>query len=209
MNKKKIITLILSSVLILSLISGCSKTKSTTTNGENDTKVSTSETSTEKDKTKDDSNKKQDDAKSEVNKTQERTETQGISVIYPSEWIKKKIDGDDVYILDEKGANVNLVVESMQGLSEEQYNKVSDNDVKTNLHVNNIQVEEKTFNNQKARVTYYVQKSSKTNQDIPTYQVTFMNKNTSYIFTLGGFDKISDKSLQSFYDMLNTVEYVK
>lgn len=82
---------------------------------------------------------------------------------------------------------MNLIVESMNGLSEEDYNKASDIDVKTNLGVNSIAVKEQEFNNKKARVTYFVQKSQGT--DIPTYQVTFLNNGKSYIFTISAVKK--------------------
>lgn len=137
-----------------------------------------------------------------------KTETNKISVTFPSNWIKinpNSVGVESCYLLDNKGTNVNLVIESMQGLSEEAYNKASDLDVKTNLGINEIKVKEHLFNNIKARVTYYVQKYN--GIDIPTYQVTFLNNNTSYIFTLCGREKISEDNLKSFNEMLNTVNF--
>lgn len=137
-----------------------------------------------------------------------KAKTNTISVTIPSHWVKYNPNSSRVdvcYLLDNKGTNVNLVKESMQGLSEEAYNKASDLDVKTNLYVNEIKAEERQFNNIKARVTYYVQKYN--DIDVPTYQVTFLNNNTSYIFTLCGREKISDENLKSFNEMLNTVNF--
>lgn len=199
MNTKKIITLIISTILILSLV-GCSKEKSKVS--ENETK--SVESVNEKNQTKENASK-ESQVNTKETKTDKRTKVQGVSVIYPSTWIKKVIDGDDVYLLDDKGTNVNLVVESMNGYSEEVYNKASDIDVKTNLGVDNIKVEEREFNNKKARVTYYVQKQQ--NRSTPTYQVTFLNKNMAYIFTIAGSDKILDENMKSFDSMLSTVEF--
>ncbi|BCZ46016.1 hypothetical protein psyc5s11_20830 [Clostridium gelidum] len=134
-----------------------------------------------------------------------QTQSEKISVVYPSNWIKKNIKGKNIYLLDDKGTSVNLVVESMQGLSEEEYNKASDIDVKTNLGIDNIKVQEHEFNNKKARLTNFVQTYQGIN--IPTYQVTFLNSNTSYIFTIAGREKISDENMIAFNNMLNTVKF--
>jgi len=133
-------------------------------------------------------------------------QSQNITVVYPSNWIKAPLTSlDTCYLLDSKGTNVNLVLENMQGLSEEEYNKLSDLDVKTNLGVDNIMVKEQEFNNNKSRVTKYYRVSN--GVTIETYQVTFINNNTAYIFTIIGRDKISDENMLSFTKMLNSVKF--
>lgn len=132
---------------------------------------------------------------------------QNISVVYPSNWIKAPLTSlDTCYLLDNKGTNVNLVLENMQGLSEEEYNKASDLDVKTNLGVDNIMVKEQEFNNNKSRVTKYYRVYN--GVTIETYQVTFINNNIAYIFTIIGRDKISDENMLSFTKMLNSVKFI-
>jgi len=199
MNTKKILTIILSTILILSLV-GCGKGKSNVS--ENETK--SVENLDEKSQTEENASKESQVNMKEI-KTDKRTKVQGVSVIYPSNWVKKIIDGEDIYLLDNKGTNVNLVVESMNGYSEEVYNKASDRDVKVNLGVDNIKVQESVFNNKKARVTYYIQKHKNTNT--ATYQVTFLNNNMSYIFTIAGPEKISEENMKSFDSMLSTIEF--
>jgi len=203
MNSKKRVTLILSMILILALV-GCGKEKSKITESES----KSVETSNEQSKTDEGKEQAADQVKinTKVTETNERTEVQGISVIYPSNWTKNNIKGNDVYLLDSKGTNANLVVESMQGYSEEEYSKASDLDVKNNVGVHNINVQEHKFNNKKARVTYYVQKYQ--NINMPTYQVTFLNNNLAYIFTLIGVEEVSDENMKVFDNMLNTVEFV-
>jgi hypothetical protein len=203
MNKKRIFVLILSIVVVLMLV-GCGNSKKS---ADREVQTSSAENLNENSTVKDNKDKKQEELDAKDNEKGERVETQGISVIYPSGWKKVKADGDDVYILDERGTNVNLTVESMKGYSEEQYNKASDIDVRTNLHVNDIQVKEANFNNKKARVTYYVQKNSR--GTLPTCQVTFLHNNTAYIFTIAGTEKISGENIKLFENMLNTVEFTK
>ena len=70
--------------------------------------------------------------------TTERTQTQGISVIYPSNWDKKNIKGHDIFFLEDKITNVNLVVDNMRGLSEENYKKAAKQELKTKFGVDNI-----------------------------------------------------------------------
>ena len=202
MNNKKIVTLILSMILVLALV-GCGKEKSKVTESESKY-VETSKEQSKTDEGKEQENQVKINTK-EI-ETNERTEVQGISVIYPSNWTKNNIKGNDVYLLDSRGTNANLVVESMQGYSEEKYNKASDLDVKNNLGTDNINVQEHKFNNKKARVTYYVQKYQ--NINMPTYQVTFLNNNLAYIFTLIGVEEVSDENMKVFDNMLNTVEFV-
>nr|WP_241407655.1 cell wall-binding protein [Clostridium beijerinckii] len=185
--------------LALTLI-GCGKNSTDTVNTKGDSKESLSE-----EVNKEDNSKNKNDIAFKENETGQRIEEQRISFIYPLNWVKKTVQGQSTYFLDEKGTNVNLVVESMNGLSEEDYNKASDIDVKTNLGVNSIAVREQEFNNKKARVTYFVQKSQWT--DIPTYQVTFLNNGKSYIFTISAVKNISDENMKSFENMLNTVEF--
>ncbi|CUU50342.1 PsbP-related protein [Clostridium beijerinckii] len=197
--KKKILILVLITTLALTLI-GCGKNSANNVNTKGDSKESLSE-----EVNKEDNSKNKNDIEFKENETGQRIEEQGISFIYPLNWVKKTVQGQSTYFLDEKGTNVNLIVESMNGLSEEDYNKASDIDVKTNLGVNSIAVKEQEFNNKKARVTYFVQKSQGT--DIPTYQVTFINNGKSYIFTISAVKKISDENMKSFEDMLNTVEF--
>jgi len=202
MNSKKIVTLILSMILILALV-GCGKEKSKVTEDESKS-VETSNEQSKTDEGKEQENQVKINTKG--TETNERTEVQGISVIYPSNWTKNNIKGNDVYLLDSKGTNANLVVESMQGYSEEEYSKASDLDVKNNVGVHNINVQEHNFNNKKARVTYYVQKYQ--NINMPTYQVTFLNNNLAYIFTLIGVGEVSDENMKVFDNMLSTVEFV-
>ena len=201
MNRKKILTLILSLALILSLV-GCGKEKSNVSGNEKKSAESLNEQSQTEENTSKESQSEVNTKKTEADK---RTEVQGVSAIYPSNWLKKNIKGEDIYLLDDKGTSVNLVVESMQGHSEEDYNKASDIDVKTNLPVDNIKVKEQEFNNKKARITYYVQKHQ--DRSTPTYQVTFLNNNMSYIFTLAGVEKISDENMTALKNMLNTIKF--
>jgi len=197
--KKKILILVLLTTLALTLI-GCGKNSTNIANAKGDSKENLSE-----EVSKEDNSKNKNDIAFKENETGQRIEEQGISFIYPLNWVKKTVQGQSTYFLDEKGTNVNLVVESMNGLSEEDYNKASDIDVKTNLGVNSITVKEQEFNNKKARVTYFVQKNQ--GIDIPTYQATFLNNGKSYIFTISAMKKISDENMKSFEEVLNTVEF--
>ncbi|NMF03183.1 hypothetical protein ACUH7Y_21890 [Clostridium beijerinckii] len=84
-------------------------------------------------------------------------------------------------------------------------NSKDKNDIAFKENETGQRIEEQEFNNKKARVTYFVQKSHGT--DISTYQVTFLNNGKSYIFTISAVKKISDENMKSFEDMLNTVEF--
>lgn len=134
-----------------------------------------------------------------------QTQSQKISVVYPSSWNKLSVKGRDVYYLDNKGTNVNLVSEDMKGSSEEDYYKAGVSYLKINSGIDNINVKEKLFNNKKAMVIDYVYKYN--NKDMSIHQVAFCNNNTAYIFTLTEPDRISDNNLIAFENMLNTVEF--
>lgn len=104
--------------------------------------------------------------------------------------------------------NVNTKGDSKESLSEEvnkEDNSKDKNDIAFKENETGQRIEEQEFNNKKARVTYFVQKSHGT--DISTYQVTFLNNGKSYIFTISAVKKISDENMKSFEDMLNTVEF--
>lgn len=202
MNRKKTITSILFIFLILSLV-GCNKEKA------NITKNETKPTETLNEQSKTEEGKKQEDqVETNVEKTgtTERTQTQGISVIYPSNWDKKNIKGHDIFFLEDKITNVNLVVDNMRGLSEENYKKAAKQELKTKFGVDNIEEKEYKFNNKNATIIRYFKKYEGT--DMPTYQVVFFNNTMSYTFTICGPKEISNKSMESFDSMLKTVEFV-
>lgn len=133
-------------------------------------------------------------------------QSQKISVVYPSNWIKSSSNGKDFYYLDDKGTNVNLVIESMKGYSEEDYIKASELNIKSEFGINHIDSGVQVFNNKKARVSHYF--SNHDNKNLTIFHVTFFNNNTAYIFTLVGTNKISAENMASFENMLNTVEFI-
>lgn len=136
-----------------------------------------------------------------------QTQSQKISVVYPSSWNKLSVKGQDVYLLDNVRTNVNLVSEDMKGNSEEDYYKLGELYLKIKKGIDTINVREKVFNNKKARVIDYVYQYN--NKDILLHQVVFCNNNTAYIFTLTEPNKSSDNNMAAFENMLNTVEFKK
>lgn len=129
-----------------------------------------------------------------------------ISFKTPSNWTKVFYNGIDVYCLDNKGTNLNVVSEDMQGYSEEDYVKISISKLKSNLGINNIEVSEEMFNGNKGTLIHYFTKANNKNASI--YQVFFANKNTSYIFTLWGYENDSEENLSALKNALNTVKFV-
>ncbi|MFT8341913.1 hypothetical protein [Clostridium beijerinckii] len=99
---------------------------------------------------------------------------------------------DSANTVDTKG-------DSKESLSEEvnkEDNSKNKNDIAFKENETGQRIEEQEFNNKKARVTYFVQKSQGT--DIPTCQVTFLNNGRSYTFIISAVKKISDENMKSF-----------
>ncbi len=133
------------------------------------------------------------------------TTAKGISVTYPSNWTKKTVSGTDSYYLDDKGTNVNLVSESMQGLSIEDYNKASDEAVKKYLNIEAIGSKSGVVNGKNVRSTFY--NKTVNGKTVEVYQVFFYNNNTAYVFTLTGLATISEENVDAFANMLKTVQF--
>lgn len=206
MKTKKILSYLVLAVVTTCILTGCNTNNTKSTEDANNSEIVSESNKTDKTENKDTKEVKEvKDIKNTKDTITTKTENNKISVVYPSNWTKKTISGIDAYLLDNKGTNVNLVTENMQGLSKEQYDKASDIDVKTNLGVDKIVIKESEFNHNKARITNFIQKYK--DVGILTYQVTFYNDDTSYIFTLGGLGTISDENLNSFINMLNTVSF--
>jgi len=132
--------------------------------------------------------------------------TQKISVAYPSNWIKSSLNGKEIYYIDDKGTCVNLDVSSMAGNSEENCIKVMELDLKAEFGIDNVYSGEKIYNNKKASVMHYFLTTNNKNAII--MHVTFFDNNMAYTFTLVGDKNISDETIKSLEDMLNTVELI-
>ncbi|NOW06094.1 hypothetical protein [Clostridium beijerinckii] len=81
--KKKILILVLITTLALTLI-GCGKNSANNVNTKGDSKESLSE-----EVNKEDNSKNKNDIAFKENETGQRIEEQGISFIYPLNWVKK------------------------------------------------------------------------------------------------------------------------
>lgn len=132
--------------------------------------------------------------------------TEIISFKAPSNWTKVFYNGVDVYRLDNKGTNVNIVSQDMQGYSEDDYVKISISKLKSSLGINNIEVSEEMFNGKKGTVIHYSTKANNRNASI--YQVFFANNGTIYVFTLWGYENDSEENLSAFKNALNTVKFL-
>jgi FOG: Glucan-binding domain (YG repeat) len=141
----------------------------------------------------------------DTSKVNVSTENQGISVTYPSNWTKKTVSGVEGYYLDDKGTNINLVSESMQGYSIDQYSKASDEAIKKYLNVDTISSKSGVVNNKNVRITLYHRTLN--GKDIEVYQTFFYNNNTAYIFTLTGLAPIADENIDAYTKMLGTVQF--
>ncbi|WP_026888672.1 PsbP-related protein [Clostridium beijerinckii] len=133
------------------------------------------------------------------------TKSDKISVSYPSNWTKMTLKGDDIYYLDNQGTNVNLVIDGMEGYSEEVYFNSAETYIKNRSDINNLQIKERQFNNNKALTLNYFHNLK--GIDVQVEQVIICNSNKAYLFTLMQRGKISDENMASFESMLNTIKF--
>lgn len=123
----------------------------------------------------------------------------------PASWTKTILGNITTYYLDDKGTNINLISESLQGHSEAEYNSLSDKNIKTLLGVDNITSDTKIINSHNVRFTHYTK--SYDNKNITIHQATFYNNDKAYIFTIAGINEISVENMKSFDNLLNTVQF--
>ncbi|GEP63704.1 hypothetical protein CBE01nite_14720 [Clostridium beijerinckii] len=133
------------------------------------------------------------------------TKSDKISVSYPSNWTKTTLKGDDIYYLDNQGTNVNLVIDGMEGYSEEVYFNSAETYIKNRSDINNLQIKERKFNNNNALTLNYFHNIN--GMDVQVEQVMICNSNKAYLFTLMQRGKISDENMTSFESMLNTIKF--
>lgn len=208
---KKILVLILTTIFSISLL-GCknSSNKEISSNYESSV-VSTDDNNVNDLEEKNLDTSEQTEDFDDLENSEEDTliqdfTTGNLTIKYSqSVWSEYETDDYELCLLGKNNSIFNIVTESMQGLSEEEYNKASDLDVHVNLGIDSIYAQEEYFNGNKARLTKYYQY----NDDIviPTYQVTFLNNGHSYIFTLMARDEIDDELMSEFTSILNTVTF--
>lgn len=129
--------------------------------------------------------------------------------LYPTNWIKSSLKGKEIYYLDSTGTNVSLASENMQGKSPEDYIKDEESKIKSLFSLNSIEAGFEEFNHNKVRVAHYsVAYNNPSDKYYSIFDVTFFNNNTAYMFTLVGYNKLSDETLSSFENLLRTVEFI-
>lgn len=208
---KKIIVLVLTTIFSISLL-GCKSSNNKEIGSDDESLVVSTDDNNVKDLEENDLDNSEEvedlddlDSSKEESPMKDFT-TDNLTIQYSQAvWNEFQSDDYELCLLDKNNSIFNIVTESMQGLSEEEYNKASDLDVHVNLGIDSIHVEEKYFNNNKARVTKYYQYHD--DITIPTYQVTFLNNGESYIFTLMARDEIDDDLMSEFTKILNTVTF--
>lgn len=135
-----------------------------------------------------------------------KMESQAISVVCPSTWVKTpSTSGAEGYYIDSNGDNINLVSENMQGYSNEDYDKATDASIKKTFGIDNSNAVEKVYNNNKARVSSY--SLTYGGKSMSVCQAIFHHNNVAYIFTLTSSETISDANIQTFENLLNTVQF--
>ncbi|MBN7573660.1 cell wall-binding protein [Clostridium sp. 2-1] len=133
------------------------------------------------------------------------TKSDKISVSYPSNWTKTTLKGADIYYLDNQGTNVNLVIDGMEGYSEEVYFNSAETYIKNRSDINNLQIKERKFNNNNVLTLNYSYNFK--GMDVQVEQAIICNSNKAYLFTLMQRGKISDENMTSFESMLNTIKF--
>lgn len=123
----------------------------------------------------------------------------------PSNWTKNDITGVDTYLLDDKGTFVNIVSESLDSKSIDEYCNYYDNSVKANLNVETIKSQDLVINDKNARLISYSYNLG--DQRIETSQMFLFNNNRAYIFTLSSLTSTKLEDLENFIKMMSTVSF--
>lgn len=111
----------------------------------------------------------------------------GLFLDIPSNWQEIEFNNNTMYVFEDNLCTVNFVSEHMQGLSPEDYMKLSSESVHENLNVNMILTESKTINNVQIETFEYAQNVD--GMTIYTYQPTVFKDGTAYILTLSSIDE--------------------
>lgn len=133
---------------------------------------------------------------------------QEFSVKYPSSCTKSVNEaGETVYYLDNKSkkAFMNSETVSMYGLSIENFNKNFIDVMKKELGIDKVNVSQQVINGKTVSVLDCELKNNGITGVI--HEVIFYNNNKAYIFTLCEFNEISSANMDSFNEMLKTVNY--
>jgi sugar-specific transcriptional regulator TrmB len=133
------------------------------------------------------------------------TSSEGLSVNYPSNWIKSTMEnGNTVYILDNKATYVSEVDANLQG----KFNiDAVIKGVKSKFGISQVDTSQQTINGRTVDVLDYKFIENETKIEVQIHQVTFYNNNHVYGFTIGAIGDISSKNMDSFNDMLKTVTF--
>lgn len=131
---------------------------------------------------------------------------QEFSVKYPSNWTKSVNEaGETVYCLDSKRTVMNSETVGMYGLSIENFNKGFIDVMKKKLGIDKVNVSQQVINGKTVSVLDCELKNN--GITVVMHEVIFYNNNKAYVFTLCGANEISSVNLDSFNEMLKTVNY--
>lgn len=133
---------------------------------------------------------------------------EAFSVKYPSNWAKyTDASGRTLYYLDDKGTCVTLVRGTIQGQFNKDYIDAAVKKIKSDLGIDKVDISQQVINGKTVDVFDYKFKDSRINSMIQIHQVIFHNNNQMYVFSIGGVESISSENMNSFNEMLKTVEF--
>lgn len=221
MCKNKVITIIIAASMMLTLVS-CSTNSNSGSNFKSasasvdsikkDTEVSDSISNKTSTKTTDEvatstDIRVTDDEKKKSENNYYILDQKDITIYLPKKWGKYILpDGSYAYILERgKSTNVNLVVESTQGLDENAYVLAVSKDLELNGGAMNLTIGFETKNGAKFLVDEYDAKVD--GVEFHTYQITIIRNETAYILTIGGKSEDKAGAKEALWDVVNNIDY--